>query len=111
MRNFVDIVALCGDLLHEDHRRISRVCYINCLSIRYVATSQAAQGKEPGVVIDGAFYQTTDAAAADACVKKIIDVVTEIHESHHMEQAELVNVKMRKTLKEVIDYERKGGDA
>ena len=49
--------------------------------------------------------------AADACVRKIIDVVTEIHESQHMEQAELLHVKLRKTLKEVIDYERKAGDA
>ncbi len=106
MRNFVDITALCREYLHKKHLEAGRYCYINCLQVRSIATTLYGKDKEAGFAIDGNFFFTIDNNSADKCVQLVIDIVTEIQETHHLEYIDTVNTRIGKTLREVIKEER-----
>lgn len=112
MRNFVDIVALCREHMAPDQLNSVRSCYLNCLSVGSIYTSTSEhpdampKRKVAGFVIQSFFFATTDEAAADSAVLKLVDIVTEIQESHHFDQAEIMNVQLRRTLKALQAEER-----
>ncbi len=104
MRGFVDVIELCGNLLDKDTIKACPVSYINFLSVRTVRVSPL--DNKIGFVIDGLGFITVDEDAALTCVRKVIDLVTEIQETHPLEHLEYQGRMMGKTLRDAFKEER-----
>lgn len=106
MRTFVDFIELCREHLGEKDLKISRSCYINCLGIRSIRGGEYGENREPGFIVDSHFFYAKSKKDADICIKRVIDVVTEIQEDHQMEHIDITNRRIAQTLKSVIKEER-----
>ncbi len=106
MRSWVDITALCREHLSKRHLDGARMCFLNCLTVRSITTVLYGEEKLDGFAIDGSFFMTTSKGAADACVRRVVDAVSEIQEMEYLEKIDVMNTRIAKELRQIAQEER-----